>query len=76
MFHTDIHCGTLYRIFRLHDGPNAGSMVVGEGEERVLLVSKSEYADDAALIDENSAKASAIVTSVAKGSVEDAAMTL
>ena len=76
MFPTDIHCGTLYRIFRLDDGPNVGSMVVvGEGEERVL-VSKSEYADDAALIDENSAQASAIVTSVAKGSVEDAAMTL
>ena len=51
MFPTDIHCGTLYRIFRLDDGPNVGSMVVvGEGEERVL-VSKSEYADDAALIE-------------------------
>ena len=48
-------------------------MVVGE-TEITILVSKSEYADDAALVDENAALASTCVTAIATGSMMDAAM--
>ena len=43
----------LDKIFRLHDVPNSG-MVVGEAES-AILVSKFEYADNAALVHENAA---------------------
>ena len=62
----------LDRIFRLHDHVNAG-MTVGTGANTVYM-SKCEYADDAALIDENAGQAAARVTSLATGSLEDAAM--
>ena len=62
----------LDRIFRLHDVANSG-MVVGEAES-AILVSKFEYADDAALVDENAALASTRVTALATGSMTDAAM--
>ena len=62
----------LDRIFRLHDVANSG-MVVGEAES-AILVSKFEYADDAALVDENAALASTCVTALATGSMTDAAM--
>ena len=62
----------LDRIFRLHDHVNAG-MAVGAGANTVCM-SKCEYADDAALIDENAGQAAARVTSLATGSLEDAAM--
>ena len=62
----------LDRIFRLHDVANSG-MVVGEAES-AILVSKFEYADDAALVDENAALALTRVTALATGSMTDAAM--
>ena len=64
----------LDRIFRLHDVANSG-MVVGEAES-AILVNKFEYADDAALVDENAALASTRVTALATGSVTDAAMVI
>ena len=64
----------LGRIFRRHDINNSG-VTVGAGENAVC-VSKLEYADDAALIDENVEQASARVTSIAKGSLEEAAMVI
>ena len=48
-------------------------VVVGNGDSSVLM-SKFEYADDAALIDGNTTLASARVTALAEGSLEDAAM--
>ena len=62
----------LDRIFRLHDQVNPG-MIVGTGAYTVRM-SKFEYADDAALIDEDAKQATARVTSLAIGSLEDAAM--
>ena len=62
----------LDRIFRLHDQVNPG-MTVGTGANNVRM-SKFEYADDAALIDEDAKQATARVTSLAIGSLEDAAM--
>ena len=41
------------KIFRLHDVTNSG-MVVGDAES-AILVSNFEYADDAALVDDNAA---------------------
>ena len=63
----------LDRIFRRHDICNSG-VTVGTGEN-IVCVSKLEYADDAAL-DENVEQASARVTSIAKGSLEEAAMVI
>ena len=48
---------------------------MGAGENAVCL-SKLEYADDAASIDENVEQASARLTSIAKGSLEEAAMVI
>ena len=53
---------------------NSG-VTMGTGENTVC-VSKLEYADDAALIDENVEQASARVASIAKGSLEEAAMVI
>ena len=64
----------LDRIFRLYDRANAG-MTVGEGNNTVRM-SKFGYADDAALIDENAGQATARVTSLAVGSLDDAAMVI
>ena len=64
----------LDRISRRHDISNSG-VTVGTGENTVC-VSKLEYADDAALIDENVEQASARDTSIAKGSLEEAAMVI
>ena len=54
-------------IFRLHDIAKYG-MVVGEAES-AILVSKFEYADDAALVDENAGLASTRVTALDKVAV-------
>ena len=62
----------LDKIFKTHDVANSG-VVVGNGDSSVLM-SKFEYADDAALIDGNTTLASARVTALAEGSLEDAAM--
>ena len=44
--------------------------------ENAVCLPKLEYADDAALIDENVEQASARVTTIAKGSLEEAAMVI
>ena len=62
----------LDRIFRLYDHVNPG-MTVGTGAHTVRMA-KFEYADDAALIDEDAEQATARVTSLAAGSISDAAM--
>ena len=62
----------LDRIFRLYDHVNPG-MTVGTGAHTVRMA-KFEYADDAALIDEDVEQATARVTSLAAGSISDAAM--
>ena len=59
-------------IFRLYDHVNPG-MTVGTGAHTVRMA-KFEYADDAALIDEDAGQATARVTSLAAGSIADAAM--
>ena len=64
----------LDKIFRRHDISNSG-VTVGTVENTVC-VSKLEYADDAALIDDNVEQASARVTSIAKGCLEEAAMVI
>ena len=48
-------------------------VTVGKGAHTVRIV-KFEYADDAALIDEDAGQATARVTSLAAGSIADAAM--
>ena len=62
----------LDRISRLYDHANPG-MTVGTGA-RTVRMAKFEYADDAALVDEDAGKATARVTSLAAGSIADAAM--
>ena len=62
----------LDRIFRLYDHVNPG-MTVGMGAHTVRTA-KFEYADDAALIDEDAGQATARVPSLAAGSIADAAM--
>ena len=64
----------LDKLFRTHDIANSG-VVVGNGDSSVLM-SKFEYADDAALIDGNTTLASARVTALAEGSLKDAAMVI
>ena len=55
----------LDRIFRRHGISNSG-VTVGTGENTVC-VSKLEYADDAALIDENVEQASAVSHQLRRG---------
>ena len=62
----------LDRIFRRYDQVNPG-MTVGTGAHTVRMA-KFEYADDAALIDEDAGQATTRVTSLAAGSIADAAM--
>ena len=62
----------LDRIFRLYDHVNPG-MTVGTGAHTVRMA-KFDYADDAALIDEDAGQATTRVTSLAAGSLADAAM--
>ena len=64
----------LDKLFRTHDVANSG-VVVGNGDSSVLM-SKFEYADDAALIDGNTTLSSARVTALAEGSLKDAAMVI
>ena len=68
LFRSSLAC----KLFRSHDVANSG-VVVGNGDSSVLM-SKFEYADDAALIDGNTTLASARVTALAEGSLKDAAM--
>ena len=64
----------LWRIFATHDSPNAG-ITLGSDPHSVH-VSSLEYADDAGLVDEDTSIASARISSIAKGSREDAAMVI
>ena len=62
----------LWRTFSLHDIPESG-VTVGDPPHQVT-VSSLEYADDAALIDDNASKASIRITAIAAGSRQDAAI--
>ena len=62
----------LWKIFAAHDSPNAG-ITLGSDPHSVH-VSSLEYADDAGLIDEDTSLASSRISSISKGSREDAAM--
>ena len=64
----------LDRIFWLHDVPNPG-VTVGVGESSTIM-SKFEYADDAALVDADAATATVRVSAIAAGSLTDAAMVI
>ena len=64
----------LGRIFRMHHLQNPG-VAVGVGESTTIM-SKFEYADDAALVDADAATATARVTALAAGSLTDAAMVI
>ena len=58
----------------MHDLRNPG-VAVGVGESTTIM-SKFEYADDAALVDADAATATARVTALAAGSITDAAMVI
>ena len=62
----------LDRIFRRHNVRTAG-VTVGSGDSSMNM-SKFEYADDAALVDDDAATATIRVTAIAAGSLNDAAM--
>ena len=62
----------LDRICRRHDVHTAG-VTVGSGDSSIKM-SKFEYADDAALVDDDAATATTRVTAIAAGSLNDAAM--
>ena len=64
----------LDRIFRRHDVHTAG-VTVGSGDSSMKM-SKFEYADDAALVDDDAATATTRVTATAAGSLNDAAMVI
>ena len=64
----------LDRIFRRHDIHTAG-LTVGSGDSSVNM-SKFEYADDAALVDDDAATATIRVTAIAARSLNDAAMVI
>ena len=58
----------------MHDLQNPG-VAVGLGESTTIM-SKTEYADDAALVDADAATATARVTALAAGSLSDAEMVI
>ena len=62
----------LWRIFVIHDSPNAG-ITLGSAPHEVKI-SALEYADDAGLLDANVADASVRMSAISRGSREDAAM--
>ena len=62
----------LERTFRMHDLQNPG-VAIGVGESTTIM-SKFEYADDAALVDADASTATARVTALVAGSITDAAM--
>ena len=64
----------LDQIFRMHDLQNPGvAVVVGDS---ATILSKFEYADNAALVDVDAATATARVTALAAGSITDAQMVI
>ena len=62
----------LWRIFAIHDQPNAGIKLGAPPYE--VKISALEYADDAGLLDTNVTEASARLSAISRGSREDAAM--
>ena len=62
----------LWQIFTKHDTPGAG-VTVGKSPYAVSI-SKLEYADDAALMDEDTGTASVRLTAISNGSQADASM--
>ena len=64
----------LDRIFSRHDVHTA-SVTVGSGDNSMSMP-KFEYADDAALVDDDAATATTRVTTIAAGSLNDAAMVI
>ena len=64
----------LDRIFTMHGLRNTG-VAVGVGQSTTVM-SKFEYADDAALVDAGAATATVRVTALATGSLTDAAMAM
>ena len=64
----------LYRICRRHDVHTAG-VTVGSGESSMKM-SKFEYADGAALVDDDAATATTRVTAIAARSLNDAVMVI
>ena len=62
----------LWRIFATHESPTAGITLGSTPYE--VKVSSLEYADDAGLLDDNVADASARMSAISRGSREDAAM--
>ena len=62
----------LWKIFADHDTPDAG-ITVGEAPNRVCIRAL-EYADDAGFADNNTDEASKRLSSVSRGSREEAAM--
>ena len=64
----------LWRIFGTHDDPNAG-IVVGTAPNQVKIKAL-EYADDAALLDNDTSESTVRVSSVSRGSRNDAAMVI
>ena len=64
----------LERIFRRHDVHTAG-VTVGSGES-FMNMSKFEYADDAAVVDDDAATSTTRVTAIVVGSLNDATMVI
>ena len=62
----------LWRIFVLHDLPGAGVTIAKPPYE--VTISDLEYADDAALLDDDTPQASDRVTAISTGSRRDASM--
>ena len=74
IFSSDAFITGLWRIFETHDTSNAG-VKVGDPPYEVDI-SGLEYADDAALLDENTEQSSQRVCAISQGSQKDAAMTI
>ena len=64
----------LWRIFPTHDCPDAG-VTVGSPPNDVKIRAL-EYADDAGLLDNNTSESSIRLTSIARGSREEASMVI
>ena len=62
----------LWRIFTTHDRPDAGVTVGSPPNE--VKIRALEYADDAGLLDNNTSESSIRLTSIARGSREEASM--
>ena len=64
----------LWKIFTTHDCPDAGVTVGSPPNE--VKIRALEYADDAGLLDDNTSESSVRLTSIARGSQEEASMVI